>query len=158
MQRHKSVRHQRAANARWREVAAQAERDAGIPDREPIEDLRQPFDLDLRTWGGRHLRIEPRHGYISARAVDADTGEVVACAALKTLLHGIEADEALLRQALAALVWAVGSEPAMYAKNTATAIAALLDAEHAKRAHLDNHAAVYARMLRARLGTDTESM
>jgi hypothetical protein len=89
MQRRKSLRHQRAANSRWREVKAQAERDAGIPDREPATDLRQPIDLDLRTWGGPHLRIVPRLGYIAGRAVDAATGEVKDRAALKTLLHRI---------------------------------------------------------------------
>ena len=91
MQKPKSRRHVNAANARWRaaEQRAEAERQAGIPDRQPIEDLRQPIALDLRTWGGRHLRIEPRQGYISARAIDAATGDVVECAALKTLLHRI---------------------------------------------------------------------
>jgi hypothetical protein len=89
MQKRKSPRHVRAAKARWRSDKAQAERDAGIPDREPFEDRRRPFTLDLRTWGGPHLHIEPRIGYIAARALDADTGKGVACAALKTLLHDI---------------------------------------------------------------------
>lgn len=91
MQPRKSKRHQRAANTRWRvaEQQAQAERDAGIPDRSAYEDRRLPFTLDLRTWGGPHLHIEPRLGYISARALDAATGRVVGCAALKTLLHDI---------------------------------------------------------------------
>ena len=91
MQKRKSPRHVRAANTRWRraEERAQAERDAGITDDPMPEDARQPIDLDLRTWGGPHLLIEPRVGYIAGRALDAETGAVVACCALKTLLHGI---------------------------------------------------------------------
>ena len=91
MQRRKSQRHVNAARARWRaaEMRADAEREAGIPDREPIIDARQPVDLDLRTWGGPHLRIEPRLGYVSGRAIDVQTGKPVDCAALKTLLHRI---------------------------------------------------------------------
>ena len=90
MQPRKSQRHQRAANARWRaaEQRAQAERDAGIPDRTDT-DCRQPFDLLLRAAGWRDLRIEPRRGYVAWRAVDASTGEVLHCAALKELLHWI---------------------------------------------------------------------
>ncbi len=89
MQRRKSIRHVRAANARWRaaEARAQAERDAGIPDRPALVDRRQPIDLDLTSWGGPRLHIEPRLGYIAARAV-ADDGSVQV-AALKTLLHRI---------------------------------------------------------------------
>lgn len=77
-----------SAQCRWRaaEQRAQAERDAGIPDREPFTDARQPIELDLSTYGGPRLRIEPRLGYIACRAVDLDSG-AVECAALKTLLH-----------------------------------------------------------------------
>ena len=89
MQRRKSQRHVKAANARWREVRAQAERDAGIPDRHEVEDARQPIPLDLTSYGGPRLRIEPRRGYLAARAVDEDTGQVVHCAAIKELLHRI---------------------------------------------------------------------
>lgn len=80
-----------SARCRWRaaEARAKAERDAGIPDREPITDLRDPLELDLRTHGGPHLRIEPRAGYIAVRVLDADTGQVIECAALKTALHRI---------------------------------------------------------------------
>jgi hypothetical protein len=90
MQRRKSPRHQRAARARWRaaEQRADSERDEGLPDREPLTDARQPIELDLRSYGGRRLRIEPRLGYIACRVID-DTGAVVACAALKTALHMI---------------------------------------------------------------------
>ena len=91
MQRHnKSRRHQRAANARWRaaEQKAQAERDAGITDRAPMIDTRQPIILDLRSYGGELLQIEPRLGYISCRLIDAG-GTVRDCAALKTLLHRV---------------------------------------------------------------------
>lgn len=91
MQRRKSDRHVRAANARWRAAVdrAEAERDAGIPDREPDADMRQPISLDLSSYGGQRLRIEPRRGYIACRAIDEATGEVADCAALKTLLHRI---------------------------------------------------------------------
>ena len=92
MQPRKSQRHVKAANARWRnaEARAQAERDDGIPDREPMSDQRQPITLDLRSYGGKLWRIEPRHGYIACRATD-DAGNV-RCAALKTLLHAIADD------------------------------------------------------------------
>ena len=89
MQRRKSTRHQRAANSRWRAVRAQQERDAGIHDREPLTDARQPFPLELATAGFHDLRIEPRLGYIAWRAVRVDTGEVLHCCALKQLLHWI---------------------------------------------------------------------
>ena len=55
-------------------------------------DSRQPFDLDLRQAGGRNLHIEPRLGYVAWRAVDADSGVVLYCAALKELLHQIADD------------------------------------------------------------------
>jgi hypothetical protein len=71
----------RAAEAR-----AQAEREAGIPDREPQADARQRITLDLRSYGGERLHIEPRMGYIACRLLD-DAGTVKDCAALKTLLH-----------------------------------------------------------------------
>ncbi|MEY2854600.1 MAG: hypothetical protein RL030_1732 [Pseudomonadota bacterium] len=89
MQRRKSARHIMAANARWRaaEARAQAERDAGTPDRPALVDHRQPFDLDLTSWGGPRLHVEPRLGYIAARAIGDDG--TVTVAALKTLLHGI---------------------------------------------------------------------
>lgn len=92
MHKRKSRRHVIAAAARWRaaEARAQAERDEGIPDREPVRDSRQPIVLDLRSYGGRLLTIEPRHGYISVRVL-AD-GAVLHCAAMKQALHWI-ADE-----------------------------------------------------------------
>jgi len=79
-----------AARCRWRAAESRAaiERDAGIPDREPYVDARQPITLDLRSYGGQRLRIEPRLGYHACRAI-GDTGEVVACAAMKALLHQI---------------------------------------------------------------------
>ena len=82
MQRRKSARHVNAANARWRAVRAQDERDNGIPDEPIIEDRRQPFDLPLAGAGFVDLRIEPRLGYVSWRAVDAATGQVLHCAAM----------------------------------------------------------------------------
>jgi hypothetical protein len=89
MQRRKSPRHVKAANARWRaaEQRAQAERDEGIPDREDQPDLRLPVEIDLSTWGGQRLRIEPRIGYISGRMFEADAGDLLDCAAMKTLPH-----------------------------------------------------------------------
>jgi hypothetical protein len=89
MQRRKSSRHVNAARARWlaAERRAEHERQQGIEDRLAVVDRRQPFDLDLRTWGGPLLHIEPRLGYIAARAID-EQGQVQ-CAALKTLLHRI---------------------------------------------------------------------
>lgn len=86
----KSRRHVHAANARWRaaELRAQAERDDGIPDRPAPIDTRQPITIDLRSYGGPCVRIEPRVGYIAVRARDEATGVVTACA-LKTLLHCI---------------------------------------------------------------------
>ena len=92
MQRPKSARHVRAANTRWRAEHAQRERDEGIPDRAPDTDCRQPILLDLTSYGGRRLRIEPRRGYVASRAVDEATGQVMHCAAIKELLHRI-ADE-----------------------------------------------------------------
>jgi hypothetical protein len=89
MHRTKSRRHQRAAAARWRGDRAQAERDAGIPDREPLTDCRDPLVLDLRSHGGKRLRIEPRVGYIAVRVLDDETGVVIQCCALKTALHRI---------------------------------------------------------------------
>ena len=90
MQKRKSQRHVNAAAARWRnaEARAQAERDAGIPDRTDT-DCRQPFALPLSAAGWRDLRIEPRRGYVAWRAVDVGTGEVLHAAALKELLHWI---------------------------------------------------------------------
>lgn len=88
MQRRKSKRHQLAARARWRnaEARAQAERDAGIPDREPVTDYRQPCTIDLRGAGGPLLTLEPRLGYLAWRQLDK-SGQVTDCAAIKTLLH-----------------------------------------------------------------------
>lgn len=70
----------RAKRAQW-------ERDDGIQDREPIEDTRQPFELPLKHAGYFDLLIQPRLGYVSWRAIDAETGTVLHCAALKELLH-----------------------------------------------------------------------
>lgn len=79
-----------SAQCRWRaaEQRAQAERDGGTPDREPYRDLREPITLDLRSYGGALVRIEPRIGYLACRMLD-ESGVVTDCAALKTLLHRI---------------------------------------------------------------------
>lgn len=70
-------------------MRAQAERDAGVPDVPMPSDARQPFDLPLAHLGYRNLRIEPRSGYVSWRAVDADTGERLHAAALKEMLRWV---------------------------------------------------------------------
>jgi hypothetical protein len=87
----KSQRHVNAANSRWRnaEARAQAERDAGIPDEPMWQDRRQPFDIPLKAAGYRDLRIEPRLGYVAWRAIDAETGELLHCAAIKELLRWV---------------------------------------------------------------------
>lgn len=87
MQRRKSKRHQRAANSRWREHRAQAERDAGIADRPLPADCRDPITLDLRSAGGELLVLEPCAGKIAWK-LRTDAG-VKDRAALKTLLHRI---------------------------------------------------------------------
>ena len=94
MQRRKSQRHAHAANTRWRaaEQRAQAERDAGIPDRPMYTEWRRPIEIDLTGAGGRRLFLQPRPGFVSWHLLDFDTGDVIARAALKTLLHRI-ADE-----------------------------------------------------------------
>ena len=86
MQRRKSLRHQRAANARWRQAEhrAQAERAAGIHDRTDA-DFRMPCTLDLRGAGGPLVTFEPRMGYASWRRIES--GKATDCAAIKTLLH-----------------------------------------------------------------------
>lgn len=85
MQRRKSSRHVRAANARWRaaETRAQADRDAGIEDAPMPTDVRTAQTLDLRDHGGPLVRIEPRLGYCSCRFIDADTGAMLMCCTLK---------------------------------------------------------------------------
>ena len=75
--------------ARGRARRAQWERDDGIPDRPPMTDARQPFRLELKAAGFHDLRIEPRLGYVAWRAIDAESGDVLHCAALKELLHWI---------------------------------------------------------------------
>ncbi len=88
--RTRSAAARHSAKCRWRaaEGRAQADRDAGMPDREPYTDARQPFTLDLRSAGGELVTFEPRRGYISWRQLD-EAGNVTACAALKTLLHSL---------------------------------------------------------------------
>lgn len=91
MQKPKSHRHVIAAQARWRagDLRAEAARAEGIPDRSPAEDLRQPVLIDLTSYGGCLLRIEPRRGYIAVRVIDDDTGEVLHLAAMKEALHWV---------------------------------------------------------------------
>jgi hypothetical protein len=75
--------------SRARVRKAQWARDDGIPDRAPIEDKREAFELPLKAAGYFDMLIEPRLGYVSWRAIDKDTGTVLHCAALKELLHWI---------------------------------------------------------------------
>lgn len=82
MQRRKSRRHVRAANARW----SKPQRREREP-RDPIMDARLPIVIDLRSWGGRLLRIDPEPGLIKGRMSDGEFGDEIAVAALKTLLH-----------------------------------------------------------------------
>ena len=100
--RNRSAAARYSAQCRWRaaEARAEAEREAGIPDRAP-EDSRQPCVIDLRGAGGPLLTLEPRRGYVAWRQID-ESGQVQACAALKTLLHGM-ADQ--LPRMLAARTW-----------------------------------------------------
>ena len=79
-----------AQRHRAQERKAQAERDAGIPDRVD-DDFRTACMLDLRGAGGPLLYLEPRRGYHAWRRMSADN-KPIDCAAIKTLLHRI-ADE-----------------------------------------------------------------
>jgi hypothetical protein len=91
MRHRKSRRHQLSAFARWRaaERFADAERERGVFDRDPVIDGREPIPMDLRSVGGRNLLLEPRGGYLAWRLIDVETGEVIKRAALKTLLRWI---------------------------------------------------------------------
>lgn len=72
------------AKADAKRLAAEA---AGIPVR-TSDDPRQPIELDLSRVGGDRLLLEPRRGHLLKwRLRDQDTGEVLACGALKTMLH-----------------------------------------------------------------------
>ena len=93
MQKRKSPRHVKAANARWlaADRRAQEERDDDTPDRPTQEDWRTPIAIDLRPAGGPLITLAPRLGYIAWRRRGA-SGVVVDCAAIKTLLHRIADD------------------------------------------------------------------
>lgn len=73
------------ARADAKRAAAEA---AGIPMRDDT-DCRSPIALDLSRVGGDALVLEPCRGKVAWRARRIDTGEVVARAALKALLHCI---------------------------------------------------------------------
>lgn len=94
MHRPKSQHHVNAAKARWRCDRAQAERDAGIPDRPIPVDVRESFQLDLRSAGGDLWVFWPVPGKIAWKASSL-RGEAK-CSALKTLLH--EMADSLPRQ------------------------------------------------------------
>ena len=66
------------------ERRAQAQREAGIPDRET--DQRVTWWIDLRPVGGPWWRCEPRAGYISYRVYAEPAGERVMCGPPKTIL------------------------------------------------------------------------
>lgn len=72
------------------ERRAQAERDAGIPDRDPV-DARTTWWLDLRPIGGPWWRCEPRRGFVSYRVYAEPAGERVMCAPPKTILSSAAA-------------------------------------------------------------------
>ena len=80
------IRYRGKRNARA-EDRAQAERDAGIPDREPYIDGRPLIALDLSGNGGRHWVLEPVPGKLTYLARDVETGQAVYRLALKSLLH-----------------------------------------------------------------------
>lgn len=67
------------------ERRAQAERDAGIPDRTDA-DTRATWWLDLRPVGGPWWRCEPRAGYVSYRVYAEPAGERVMCSTPKTII------------------------------------------------------------------------
>ena len=50
-----------------------------------------PVEIDLRTWGGPWVMIEPRPCRIAGKAIDMQTGDVLDSGELKTLLHRIAA-------------------------------------------------------------------
>ena len=67
------------------ERKAQAERDAGIPDRPAMVAL-QPLLIDLRGAGGPHWRCEHKPGSCQWRVYEADTGERVMCGQIGGIL------------------------------------------------------------------------
>ena len=79
--RHRSPASRYAAAER----RADAERAAGIPDREPPPP-RATWWLDLRVIGGPWWRCEPRIGYVSYRVYTEPEGERVMCGPPKTIL------------------------------------------------------------------------
>lgn len=72
--------HRRTASSRLAQAErkAQAERDAGIPDR-PLVQL-QPMLIDLRGAGGPYWRAEHKAGTCRWLVYDAQTGARVMCA------------------------------------------------------------------------------
>lgn len=85
----------------------------------PNDDLPPLPDADWALWV-QHAYEEP---YLSnENGYTADQMHDYARAALQAR---IEADEALMRQALRALVWEVGSEQSIWANTTRKTIAAL---------------------------------
>lgn len=91
MQKSKSHRHVIAAEARWRAAAnnAQADRDLGVDDVPMWHDAREPIEINLRPAGYLRIRLEPRLGYVAWRVIDADSGDVLHCAAIKEALRWI---------------------------------------------------------------------
>ena len=75
-----------------RRAAAGHERAEGIPDREPLYDLRDVVPMDLRTHGGRHWQIEPRLGYTSCRVRDLEADQVDYCGTMKQCLRWISGE------------------------------------------------------------------
>lgn len=77
-------RHTPASRFAQAERRAQAERDAGIPDREP--DQRTTWWLDLRQVGGQWWRCEPRIGYVGYLVYSEPDGDRVMCGPPKSIL------------------------------------------------------------------------
>ena len=74
---------------RWAEDRAHHERSIGIPDREPLVDLRDVVPLDLRKHGGKEWQVEPRLGYTSCKVRDVETGKVEFVGTMKQCLRWV---------------------------------------------------------------------
>lgn len=77
----------RKRSPRWAADRADYERSIGIPDREPITDLRDVVPMDLSKHGGKRWQIEPRLGYTSCRVRDMDTEAVECVGTMKQCLR-----------------------------------------------------------------------
>ncbi len=85
------TRHYRPMSSAARDARAEAQREAGIPDRMDL-DHRTACFVDLRGNGGSLYTLEPRRGYVAWRVVDG--GSVVFCGSIKQALHWIADQQA----------------------------------------------------------------